>query len=73
MREEQGQAGDRSPGNVLACQDLLTAIEEDRLPECNVYEARTTVEMIAAVFESDRAGGPVAFPLRNRKNPLESL
>ena len=60
-------------GNVLACRDLLSAIEENRLPEANVYEARATVEMIAAVFESHRSGGPVSFPLMNRRNPLELL
>ena len=60
-------------GNVLACQDLIAAIEEDRLPECSVYEGRTTVEMIAAIFESHRLGGPAAMPLKNRKNPLSLL
>ena len=60
-------------GNVLACRDLIAAIEEDRLPECNVYEARQTVEMIAAVFESQRQGVPVTLPLKNRKNPLSML
>ena len=64
---------DHSAGNVTACRDLIAAIEEDRLPECNVYEARTTVEMIAGVFESHRAGGPVLMPLKNRKNPLDLL
>ncbi len=65
--------GGLAAGNVLAVHDLLAAIEEDRLPECNVYEARTTVEMIAAVFESHRTGGPVTFPLTNRQNPLTLL
>ncbi len=60
-------------GNVLAVHDLLAAIEEDRLPECSVYEGRTTVEMIAAVFESHRQQRPVAIPLENRKNPLAML
>jgi predicted dehydrogenase len=60
-------------GNVLACLDLIAAIEEDRQPECHVYEARMTVQMIAAVFESHRLGGPAAFPLKNRRNPLEML
>ncbi len=27
-------------GNVLACQDLIAAIQEDRQPEANVYEAQ---------------------------------
>jgi hypothetical protein len=60
-------------GNVLACRDLIRAIEEDRLPEANVYEARMTVQMIAGVFESHRVGGPVRFPLENRRNPLELM
>ena len=58
-------------GNLLAVKDLLAAIEEDRQPECNVYEARWTIEMIAGVFESHHQGGkPVKLPLENRENPL---
>ena len=60
-------------GNIAACLDLLLAIREDRQPECSIYEGRTTVEMIAAVFESHRQGTPVAMPLENRKNPLSLL
>ena len=60
-------------GNVAACVDLLAAIREDRQPECNMYEARTTIEMIAAVYESHRQSVPVAIPLKQRKNPLTLL
>lgn len=60
-------------GNIAACKDLIAAIEEDRLPECNFYEARTTVEMISGIFESHRQQRPVNLPLKNRKNPLELL
>ena len=60
-------------GNVLAVEDLIAAIREDRLPESNLYEARTATEMIVAVFESHRVGGPVTFPLANRQNPLTLL
>jgi predicted dehydrogenase len=60
-------------GNLLAVQDLLSAIDNDRQPECNPHEARLTVEMIAAVFESHRVGGPVSFPLKTRVNPLTLL
>ncbi len=63
-------SGDNHTGNVVACRDLIDAIEQDRLPECNVLEGRMTVEMIAAVFESHLAGGPVMIPLKSRKNPL---
>ena len=60
-------------GNLTACLDLMTAVREDRQPECSMYEARTTVEMIAGVFESHRQQQPVKFPLENRRNPLELL
>lgn len=60
-------------GNIQAVKDLLAAIEGDRQPECSVYEGRTTIEMICAVFESHRIGGPVNFPLKTRENPLSLL
>lgn len=60
-------------GNLLAVRDLLSAIEQDREPECNTLEARTTIEMISAVFESQRQGRPVKLPLENRQNPLAML
>lgn len=57
--------------NVLAAEDLLDCIgHADRQPRCNVYDARWTVEMIAAVFESHRLQKPVNLPLANRRNPL---
>ena len=62
--------GDNDTGNVVACRDLIDAIEQDRLPECNILEGRMTVEMIASVFESHLAGRPVAIPLTSRENPL---
>ncbi len=60
-------------GNVAAVKDLISAIENDRQPECSALEGRTTVEMISAVFESHRTGGRVTFPLQQRGNPLELL
>ena len=60
-------------GNVAACHDLINAIEEDRQPEASIYEARQSVEMIAAVFESHRVDGPVSLPLTTRENPLTLL
>jgi predicted dehydrogenase len=67
--KDTGLAG----GNRLACRDLLAAIEEDRLPEANIYEARTSLEMISAIFESHRIGRPVSLPLKTRANPLALL
>ena len=60
-------------GNILAVNDLLAAIEEDRQPECSLYEGRSTIEMICATFESARVGGPVPLPLKTRGNPLDLL
>ena len=60
-------------GNVLAVNDLIEAVEQDRLPLSNIYEARTATEMIVAVFESQRQGKPVPLPLENRQNPLAML
>jgi len=61
------------PGNVLAVTDLLEAIEKDRQPVAGIEEARTNIEMIVAVFEAQRLGGSVTFPLENRRNPLTML
>ena len=65
--------GGHEAGNVSACLDLIESIEQDRQPESSVYEARSSTEMIVAAFDSHRAGGPVAMPLKNRRNPLTML
>ena len=72
-KPEPLKEGGLDGGNALAVKDLLSAIENDRQPECNVHEGRITVEMITAVFESHRLGGPVTFPLKTRENPLSLL
>ncbi|MBQ18402.1 MAG: 3-chlorobenzoate-3,4-dioxygenase [Planctomycetaceae bacterium] len=59
--------------NAATVLDLIEAIEKDRQPISSVYDARAATEMIAGVFESHRVGGPVEFPLKNRKNPLTML
>ncbi len=60
-------------GNVAACRNLIRAIEGDVQPEASVFEGRTSVEMIAAVFESHRLGATVSLPLETRVNPLTLL
>ena len=60
-------------GNHAAVLDLIAAIEQDRQPISGMYDARAATEMILSVFESHRAGGPVSFPLANRKNALAML
>lgn len=65
--------GSLHDGNVAAVNDLIRAIEEDRQPLSNVYDARAATEMIAAAFESQRLGQPIPFPLTQRENPLTLL
>jgi len=60
-------------GNVVAVKDLIEAVEKDRKPIADISEARTALEMVAAVFESQREGKPVRIPLECRKDPLSML
>jgi predicted dehydrogenase len=61
-------------GHLPAANDLLAAIRDNRQPLCNMYEGRTVIEMISAVFESHRRGGQrVTFPLETRDSPLARL
>jgi len=53
--------------------ELLAAIRENRQPEGSIYDGRAAVEMVAAVFDSQRLGKPVELPLKNRQNPLAML
>lgn len=57
-------------GNVWIAKDLIAAIEADRPPLGSLHDGRAALEMILAVYESHRAGGVVALPLKNRKHPL---
>lgn len=65
--------GGLAEGNVAAVNDLIDAIEQDRQPLANVYEARAVTEMIVAPFESQRLGALATIPLANRENPLAML
>ena len=60
-------------GNVWAARDLIEAIERDRQPKGSVYDGRSALEMILAVYESHRLRGPVDLPLKNRRHPLTLL
>lgn len=57
--------------HVLAVRDLIESCDSDRDPLCDVNDGALTVEMICAVFESQRQGGKaVSFPLKERGNAL---
>ena len=68
-KPEPHAGADRRRGNDVAVNDLIDAIEKDRTPLCSIHEARTTVEMIMAVFESHRRGRPVEAPLETPEAP----
>jgi len=65
--------GGNIEGNRIAVLDLLAAVKENRSPLCGMYEARATLEMIHAVFESHRQQQPVPMPLASRTHALAQL
>jgi predicted dehydrogenase len=50
--------------------DLLTSVEERRLPLASGQVAATALEMIMATYASHLTGRRVSFPLANREHPL---
>jgi predicted dehydrogenase len=52
--------------------DLLAAIEEDRIPACSLQDGAKAQEMIQAVFAAHVAGGRIAMPLAQREHPLKN-
>ncbi len=60
-------------GNIWIAKDLIAAIEQDRQPLGSMYDGRAALEMIPAVYESQRLKGPVELPLQNRRHPLTML
>lgn len=62
--------GSYEGGHIAAINDLIDAIERQRATRCSAEDARAIIQMIAAVFESHRFGGPVDLPLKTRENPL---
>lgn len=57
-------------GNIFIVNDLIDAIEKDRLPLDGIHDGRASLEMILAVYESHKLDKPVELPLKNRKHPL---
>lgn len=60
-------------GHVAAITDLIEAAEKDRETKCSYRDATAIIEMISAVFESQRVGRPVNLPLKTRVSPLSLL
>jgi len=62
-----------SRGNRLITLDLIRAVETDTQPKGSMYDARAALEMILAVYESQRLGRAVEIPLANREHPLSVM
>lgn len=74
--EPFGTAGydDATPA-VTRCyhmiRDLIQAIEEDREHISSGRDGLIALEAVMAVYTSHRLGGPVTFPLAERRHPLD--
>lgn len=69
-KPESRTDGSYEGGHIAAISDLIHAIETESETKCSVEDCRGVVQMTAAIYESQRVGGPVALPLKTRRNPL---
>lgn len=67
---EESNAGDNraathtisdASGHRRVIEDFLNAISANRSPACDGHHARRSVEMVEAIYESSRIGGPVSL------------
>lgn len=52
-------------GHTALYADVVDAIEKDRAPYVDAVAGRNAVEMILAIYKSQKTGEPVRFPLRD--------
>ncbi|WP_234824295.1 Gfo/Idh/MocA family protein [Bremerella cremea] len=72
--ENQPEVIRKVHNHVLAIEDLMAAVDEDRPPLCDIQAGVTTVEMVCGVFESHRQNSQaIKFPLAERGNALTKL
>jgi hypothetical protein len=69
----KGAVDDPHAAAAQLLKELIAAIEQNRQPHSSIYDGRAALEMIVAVFESQRIGAPVQLPLKTRQNPLTLL
>lgn len=63
-----------APAILVGARDLIGAIEEDRECRCNGLDGRAAIEIIMAIYESQRRGHEkVHFPFDNPKRMLDVL
>lgn len=58
---------------TLMVADLLEAIEKDRKPAVSAADGRWTIEMMSSIYQSQKTGGRVMFPLKDRGHPLDTI
>lgn len=63
---------DTDGANRAIVADLLASIEQDRAPKSSGFEARWTLEMVMALYESHLTGARVRLPLKKRDHPLSA-
>ncbi len=50
-------------GHTSLYADVIEAIENDRTPYVDAYAGRNALEMVLAIYKSQKTGKPVSFPL----------
>jgi hypothetical protein len=63
----------REIANALMVADLVRAIERNSKPACDENDGRWTIEMVHSVYQAQKSGGRVTFPLASRNHPLETF
>jgi predicted dehydrogenase len=56
--------------NALMVADLVRAIERNGKPCCNEEDGRWTIEMVHSIYQAQKTGNRVTFPLQSRQHPL---
>lgn len=52
-------------GHTSLFADMINAIKNDRQPYVDVYAGRRALELVLAIYKSQKEGKPVRFPLEN--------
>ena len=52
-------------GHTSLFADVIQAIEEDRTPYVDAYAGRNALEVVLAIYKSQKTGRPVKLPLSN--------
>lgn len=62
----------KETANALMVSDLLRAVEQNGKPCCDELDGRWTIEMIHGIYQAQKTGLRVTFPLKSRSHPLEA-